>query len=343
MNKPKISIIIPVYKTEKYLRGCVESVLSQEYRNIDIILVDDGSPDNSPVLCDELANKNSNITVIHKENGGLSSARNAGLDALSPDTEYVLFLDSDDQLASGTIVGMVELAQREDADVVIPDRYLKIYEETGREELSMHFPETMHYSIPKDFVLNVMMGKGRAWRATAVLYSVKSIQCSKARFPFGRISEDTVFNLILFTKAEKIAIFPQATLRCLKHAGSITASYHSGFEKDIWYIDKLARQYLKEVGEDTPYGNVIVDGMLARNLVAFLFKLFRKSTQLKYQEKKSLATSVINATESREVLRKSKNLPYFESYKTRVVFAIIYMLFEYHLDNLAFWLMSWRA
>lgn len=343
MNKTKISVIIPVFKTEKYLRGCVESVLSQEYKNIDIILVDDGSPDNSPVLCDELADEYSNIKVIHKENGGLSSARNAGLDALSSDTEYVLFLDSDDQLASGTIVGMMELAQKEQADVVIPDRYLKIYEETGKEELAMHFTETMHYNIPKDFVLNVMMGKGRAWRATALLYSVRSIQQSQARFPLGRISEDTVFNLIIFAKVEKVAIYPHATLRCLKHAGSITASYHSGFEKDIWNIDKLARQYLKEVGEDTLSGNDIVDGMLARNLVAYLFKLFRKSTQLKYQEKKSQAISVINATESRGVLRKSKSLPYFESYKTRVVFAIIYMLFQYHLDNLAFWLMSWRA
>ncbi len=340
MRKPKISVIIPVYKTEKYRGGWVESVLSQEYENIDVILVDDGSPDKSPALCDELADMNSNIKVVHKENGGLSSARNAGLDVLSSDTAYVLFLDSDDQLTSGTIVGMMDLALKEQADVVIPDRYLKIDEETGKEELAMHFPETMNYIIPKDFVINVMMGMGRAWRATAVIYSVKSIKNSQARFPYGRISEDTVFNLIFMAKAKKIAIYHHATLRNLKHFGTITASFHFSFEKDIWYIDKLSKEIINEVGEETPLANHVVDGLLARNLTAYLFSLFNKKTLLAYKEKKHIGISIINAPETRNVLRQNNTIPYFESYKTRIAFMVIYKLFQYKLDNLAFYIMS---
>lgn len=91
---PKISIIIPVYKVEPYLRQCVDSVLSQTYTNFEIILVDDGSPDNCPVICDEYAAKDSRVKVIHKENGGLSDARNAGIKVAKG--EYLFFLDSDD-------------------------------------------------------------------------------------------------------------------------------------------------------------------------------------------------------------------------------------------------------
>lgn len=90
----KFSVIIPIYKVEQYLRQCVDSVLAQTYTDVEIILVDDGSPDSCPAICDEYAKKDSRIKVIHKPNGGLSDARNAGLDMAQG--EYVLFLDSDD-------------------------------------------------------------------------------------------------------------------------------------------------------------------------------------------------------------------------------------------------------
>lgn len=89
-----LSIIIPVYKVEKYLRQCVDSIISQNLKDIEIILVDDGSPDNCPIMCDEYAKEYSNISVIHKPNGGLSSARNTGIDNATG--EYIMFLDSDD-------------------------------------------------------------------------------------------------------------------------------------------------------------------------------------------------------------------------------------------------------
>lgn len=89
MNDIKISIVIPVYNVEKYLQECVDSVVKQSYKNIEIILVDDGSKDNSPKLCDELAKTDDRIKVIHKENGGLSSARNAGMKVITGD--YFVF------------------------------------------------------------------------------------------------------------------------------------------------------------------------------------------------------------------------------------------------------------
>lgn len=94
MESSKISIIVPVYKVEQYLERCVKSLINQTYKNIEIILVDDGSPDQCPKMCDDYASEDSRIKVIHKKNGGLSDARNAGLDAATG--EFIAFVDSDD-------------------------------------------------------------------------------------------------------------------------------------------------------------------------------------------------------------------------------------------------------
>ena len=92
--EPKISIIVPVYNVEQYLERCVESLMNQSYKNIEILLINDGSTDNSGKLCDEIAKRDSRITVYHKENGGLSDARNYGVDKATAD--FVGFVDSDD-------------------------------------------------------------------------------------------------------------------------------------------------------------------------------------------------------------------------------------------------------
>ncbi len=111
-----VSVIIPVYNVEKYLKQCVESVLHQTYKDLEIILVDDGSPDNSGALCDEYALADDRITVVHKKNGGLSDARNAGMAVAHG--EYIFFLDSDDYIRKDTIELLLDRAKKENADIV---------------------------------------------------------------------------------------------------------------------------------------------------------------------------------------------------------------------------------
>jgi len=115
MDKPLISIIIPIYKVEPYLRKCLDSVLAQTYTNLEIILVDDGSPDNCGKICDEYAEKDKRIIVIHKENGGLSDARNVGLDIMKG--EYVAFVDSDDWVSPKYAEYLYDLAITYAADI----------------------------------------------------------------------------------------------------------------------------------------------------------------------------------------------------------------------------------
>ena len=112
-----ISVIVPIYKVEKYLAQCVDSILSQTHRDLEIILVDDGSPDGCGAMCDDYAKRDSRVRVIHKENGGLSDARNAGLAVCTGD--YIGFVDSDDYIAPDMYETLAAFAEKEDLDVAM--------------------------------------------------------------------------------------------------------------------------------------------------------------------------------------------------------------------------------
>lgn len=116
---PTLSVIIPVYKVENYLERCVKSVLNQDYRDFEVILVDDGSPDRCPQICDDLAVSDERITVVHKPNGGLSSARNKGVEVARG--KYLAFLDSDDQWAEGKLKPLMEQLVTSDVDMLVYD------------------------------------------------------------------------------------------------------------------------------------------------------------------------------------------------------------------------------
>ena len=116
MKQPLISVIIPIYKVENYLNRCVESIVNQTYQNLEIILVDDGSTDKCPQMCHEWEKKDNRIKVIHKENGGLSDARNAGLHSATG--EVISFIDSDDWINLKAFEGMLKSMQKDGSDIV---------------------------------------------------------------------------------------------------------------------------------------------------------------------------------------------------------------------------------
>lgn len=130
---PLISVIIPVYKVEKYIVKCVESILAQTYRNLEIILVDDGSPDNCPGICDEFAALDTRVRVIHKDNSGVSDARNIGLNVAKG--EYIGFIDSDDWIAPNMYETLLASIIKYDADIAVCDyqicNYMNNYSREG--------------------------------------------------------------------------------------------------------------------------------------------------------------------------------------------------------------------
>ncbi|MDR0408297.1 MAG: glycosyltransferase [Campylobacteraceae bacterium] len=120
-KQPLISVIVPIYNAEIYLKKCLDSIIDQTYKNLEIILIDDGSPDNCGKICDEYAAKDKRIKVVHKANGGQGSARNAGLDVASG--EYIAFVDSDDYLDLKTYEELTDIALKEETDILISNFY----------------------------------------------------------------------------------------------------------------------------------------------------------------------------------------------------------------------------
>ncbi|MBP5599730.1 MAG: glycosyltransferase [Lachnospiraceae bacterium] len=196
----KISVIVPVYNVENYIDKCVESIVNQTYSNLEIILVDDGAIDSSGKKCDEWAKKDARITVIHKENGGLSDARNAGLKIATGD--YIGFVDSDDwidttmyerlykELSDGkTNIALCEFLETETEDVK-GEKTGKKYEFTGRELLQHMFEGNLEpyvtYSV---------------WKC---LYRKEAIE--ELTFPKGRVYEDVLFTAKAFWEQARIVV-----------------------------------------------------------------------------------------------------------------------------------------
>ena len=192
-NKEMISVIVPVFRTEKYLERCVDSLVNQIYRNFEIILVDDGSDDNSPAICDELAKKYNNIIVIHKLNGGLSSARNAGIEASNG--EYICFVDSDDYVSKDYLQIMYDAINETKADLV----KINYREVTGSEIVEIKRKLEMNIYSNKEVEEAFLDLKVDS--ACVFLYRKELI--GDTRFIVGKTSEDIPFNFEIFRKAKK--------------------------------------------------------------------------------------------------------------------------------------------
>ena len=204
-EKPIVSIIIPVYKVEKFLRRCVDSVLGQSYRNLEIILVDDGSPDRSPVICDEYAKKYKNIEVLHKKNGGLSSARNAGLNVVHG--EYIYFLDSDDFISVDCISKLVEAAREEKADIVFGNVVCKS-NKNGREwRYCVAHPEKKEKWNEDGFWRNAFAGNTNCIIACNKLYRAELFK--DYRFEEGKLNEDELILHELIRQCKTIVALPE--------------------------------------------------------------------------------------------------------------------------------------
>ena len=235
MDRAKISVIVPVYNVENYLARCVDSILDQSYGNLEIILVNDGSQDASGRICDEYAAKDRRIRVIHKENGGLSSARNAGIDAASGD--YVTFVDSDDWIEPQTYAWMLDAMVRYEVRLVCAGRY-NVDGETGE--------KTVGLCPQKEEVISgeEMAGRIFTWD------NCDSSACDKLyhrslfehhRYPLGVVCEDLPVTYRIALEAGKVAMLPKPVYNYYHRPGSISMASVS--DKTFHYSQHTAVIY----------------------------------------------------------------------------------------------------
>jgi glycosyltransferase involved in cell wall biosynthesis len=198
--KPIISIIVPVYKVESYLDICLKSLINQTFRDIEIILIDDGSPDNCPEMCDRYAKENLRVKVIHKENGGLSDARNAGIREAKG--EYVLFVDSDDYIDIDTCERFIEVIGQDSPDIVVGNARRV---EDGKITIMQHQFNTFGQSVTGEQYLKNELKSGTMYMAAWLnLYNRSFIINNELEFKKGLLHEDEQFTPRAFLKADKV-------------------------------------------------------------------------------------------------------------------------------------------
>lgn len=208
-----LSIIIPVYRVENTLDRCVQSVLKQDFNDFEVILVDDGGNDNCPKLCDEWAKKDHRVRVIHQANGGLSAARNAGIDIAKG--EYLTFVDSDDYLDAGLYSKLMRyLATYASIDLL---EYSVIVREGGREEHCLTLQEKQYTSSEKYWLQGKAYAHTYAWNK---IYRARLFQ--NVRFPVGRVFEDVHTLPQLLTQAKCIATTSEGYYHYMDNPNGIT-------------------------------------------------------------------------------------------------------------------------
>lgn len=231
-----VSVVVPIYNVEKYLDRCVSSIVNQTYRNLEVILVDDGSPDNCPQLCDEWQKRDPRIKVIHKKNAGLGMARNTGIDNATG--EYICFFDSDDHIALDTIEACVTAARKYNAELVIfghddvtPEgRLLRTHIPTPPKQLFCG-EEVRNVLLPKSICSNQQMGENWniehcAWNK---LYSMSLIRKTGWRFASEReiISEDFYSLTVFYGHLNRVYVLDKAFYHYTVNQSSLSRSYRA--------------------------------------------------------------------------------------------------------------------
>lgn len=216
--KPLISIIIPVYGVEKYLERCVDSVLNQTYSNIEVLLVDDGSLDNCPKICDNYAEIDSRIKVIHKENGGLSSARNCGLKIANGD--YIGFVDSDDYIEPEMFEKLMFVLLKTNSDISIcgvKDEY---------EDVKPGIPSDVNY-VTKQTVINGSQALQYVLKDTVIVSHAwdklyKAELWNNIEFPEGKRFEDMYTLYKVISRTKQVVLIPEKQYVYIHHSDSIS-------------------------------------------------------------------------------------------------------------------------
>lgn len=339
MNKiPKVSIIVPIYNVEKYLDRCIQSLVNQTLNDIEIILVDDGSPDNCPSMCDEYAQKDNRIKVIHKQNAGLGYARNSGLDIATG--EYVAFIDSDDYVDLSMYKTLYKRAETINADAVFCGFKTEIFPNNWHESKEVYEDQLWEGNNVKEFMYNMIAsGKGvrqerlyqmSVWHA---IYRRDIIINHNILFPSERdvVSEDIPFQIDFLKNADKV-LYLNAYLYyyCLNET-----SLSSTFKKEKFYgYNKLRECLLSKINE-TEYRQR-VNRLYIGYCRAYCYNVYNANIKNKDVYKEILDNSIFRKTKQEfnaSFLPLRTRIMYILMSNKTLILLLLYIRFTHKLRN----------
>ena len=275
---PLLSIIVPVYKVENYLPKCIDSILAQTFTDFELILVDDGSPDDCPALCDAAAEKDARVRVIHQKNGGLSAARNAGLDAAKG--AWIGFVDSDDYIAPEMYEVLYQAVQSTGADLALCD-YAEV-DEAGKP------CPPMHVSLSE----GELTGQKLLKRASGLMVQLawnklyRRAIFTQLRYPEGKLNEDLFLIPEVCLQIQKAVVVPKALYYYVQRGGSIMSG-----NKTLRHFDaaEAAQRYWECLVENAAYDAL---ANAAQYVMGCVSRIYRQ-----------LSPALRKAPRSREMLR----------------------------------------
>lgn len=282
-----ISVIVPVYNVEKYLNRCIDSIVNQTYKNIEIILVDDGSKDKSGEICDYYAKNNAKVQVIHKKNGGLSDARNQGIKKAHGD--YISFVDSDDWLEKDIYEKCMNRNKQYNADIInfaiqINHSDGKFYNQNIKKEKILYDKEGLIY-----------LNSFKNLDISACNKIFKTCLFADIEFPFGKLCEDCYVMFKLFNKAKVVLVIPYIGYHYFRRKGSITISeninldYLYAYEEQMNYFRENISEllYIAETSyvfaNITTFNNAIMKNKIQKSLINETRKNVRKYSKSVYK------------------------------------------------------------
>nr|WP_321302565.1 glycosyltransferase family 2 protein [uncultured Trichococcus sp.] len=328
MNTPLVSVIIPIYNVEKYIHSCIGSVLEQTYENLEILLVDDGSLDNSASICDEYALLDNRVKVIHKENGGLSDARNCGLHAARG--EYIHFLDGDDYIEHILIEKAVKEASENNADVIIWGYYADFV--TEHEILQNTVEHRIKYGIfDKNNLKEIPLTEeligilGYAWNK---LYLRSFLIDNNFSFLKGlSLIEDITFNSPVLSCAKKIVFLEEPLIHYMQRPRKTLGSQ---FYENFFELNAQACMLIHELLKCWEIDNSVLEKVVAYkcfNAIKATIIMLTSSDNISKQQKKIYLDGILNDSETHNML---KNIQ-LSSLKNKIVYRMIKMKKSYFL------------
>ncbi len=305
MNKliPLLSIVIPIYNAEEYLTRCLDSVFAQTEMDIEVILVNDGSTDNSGTLCDEFAQKDSRIKVIHQENQGVSAARNNALAQATGD--FIGFVDSDDYVHSNMFKKMLKTAEETNADIVMCDA-LTVYD-NGKTELDTIMQLSENRILEKfDFTPSLLLEMaGSAWRCIYKNNRCNDKLCKQTlAFPLGvKFSEDRIFNIYALGYAKKIAYLKEPLYYRYVNLKSAVHRFHGDYFEAYKKAKFETEKAIKSAwNDDEKYQKAYLSQFITGSLMA-INNYYYKTSPLSSKERRQAVIDLCNDKTLREAIK----------------------------------------